>query len=109
MTVQEIINNAMIADREGLRRALIAQAEVHDNFALLTKSPLAKGSAEQMRSDCLLAYDAIEFGLLGDICNNASQCVIVLNCAAKMLGVSMRDSLNAIEAWQETQKANGIW
>lgn len=109
MTVQEIISNAIVAGKDQFRAALIRQAEEHDNYALTASNPLAKRGAENQRAACLRAYDHVHFGAVNDICEDMSTCIIAVNAAAKMLGISPAKRTSAIIAWDETQKERGAW
>lgn len=109
MTVQEIINSAMVANREKFRAALISQAEIHDNYARISRNPRAIAGAESQRDACLRAYDHAAFSALGDICDDFGACVVSLNIAAKLLGIAPKIAYTAMEQWQETKHQRGEW
>lgn len=109
MTVQEIINSAMVADNAKFRDALIWQAEAHDNYAALSRNPRAIAGAESQRSACLRAYDHAGFFALNDICDDLNTCVVALNVAAKLQGITPRIIAQALEQWHETKRQRGEW
>lgn len=110
MTVQEIINACLLPHTvEAFRSELIKQAEMHDDYALTTRDAKAAASARHQRNACLSIYDDAAYGALGDICADLSKCVIALNVAAKMQGISPSMRTKAIVDWQETQNSRGLW
>jgi hypothetical protein len=109
MTVQDIINSAVIGGAERFRAALIEQAEMHDDYASATSNALAKRGAENQRAACLRAYDHVAFGAVGDICDDRQCCIVALNVAGRLLGIAPAKRTNAIVAWEETQKERGVW
>jgi len=109
-TVQEIIGAVCTPNTvESFRRELIKQAETHDDFARMTRDDRARKSAIYQKNACLSIYDDAYYVAVGDICADLSKCVIALNVACKLLGISPATRTAAIVHWQETQVANGIW
>jgi len=102
-TVQEIIGAAIAADRRDEFRALcIKQAEMHDDYARLNvcSDVRARQGAIAQKNACLHAYDYAAAGDLEAICATLGTCVIALNIAGKMLGVSPAARTAAIVAWE---------
>ena len=54
-TVQQIIAAAIAASAETFRQALVKQAEMHDDYASLSRNPLARRGAIAQRDACLAA------------------------------------------------------
>ncbi len=114
MTVQEIINQAILAGRvpfapNRLAQDLRRQADQHANYARTTYNGRAKESAEASRKACLAAAEDVDYGAVNDICADLGKCVIALNAACKMLGISPAKRTAAIVAWEETRKERGDW
>lgn len=101
-TVQQIIAAAIAASAETFRQALIKQDEMHDDYASLARNPLARRGDIAQRDACLAAYDDVGFGAINDICDDMGKCVVALNVACKLLGISPAKRTAAIVAWQET-------
>lgn len=109
-TVHEIIGHCLLpATVETFRANLIKQAETHDDYAQLTRNDRAVQSAKAQRNACLAVYDDAHYGALNDICDDLSKCVIALNVACKMLGISPAVRTKAILDWEETQCERGVW
>lgn len=88
----DIITRSIIAHPSLFREQLIRQAEIHDNYSLLTTNEQAAQGARSSRNACLNAYDTI--GDCDDeisdreraeaICLNLGAAVIALNIACKL-------------------------
>lgn len=86
----DIIERSIIAHDSLLRDSLIAQAEMHDNYARICSNVLAAQGARASKAACLTAYDlagnedysARERASL--ICQSTGTAVIALNVACKL-------------------------
>ena len=104
MTVQEILAAVTgPSNVEAFRAALIKQAEEHDDYAIRSHNPSARRGAETQRAACLRAYDHARFGAINDICADFSCCIVAVNVAAKLLGLSPATKHAAVAQWDETQ------
>lgn len=114
MTVQQIISQAISGGRVPFAPNRFAQelrrcADEHADYASKTYNARARQGAETSRKACLAAADDADFGAVNDICADLGKCVVALNVACKMLGISSAKRTAAIVDWEETQKQRGEW
>src|SRR4051812_36944265 len=103
-SVQDIIGGLTAGDPEAFRRALISQAEMHDDYASSARDARAKQGAIAQRNACLAAYDAVGSGDPSAIYEDLGRCVVALNVACKLTGVPAWERTAAIVDW-EAQRA----
>ena len=103
-TVQEILTAVCTQQTvEAFRAALIRQAEEHDDYAMRAHLASAKRGAETQRAACLRAYDHARFGAVNDIVNDFACCIVAVNVAAKILGLSRTKVQAAMALWDESR------
>ena len=89
-TAADIITRSIIAHPSLFRERLISEAEIHDNYALLTTNERAAQGARASRNACLNVYNTIGDNDFTDreqadaICANTGPAVIALNIACKL-------------------------
>lgn len=83
-TAREIIARSILMHPSLFRESLIAQAELHDNYANLTTNVRAAQGAAASRAACLRAYDAIGMDDADAIVADCGTMVIALNVACKL-------------------------
>jgi hypothetical protein len=91
----QILRNAIRSDSDAFRAALIKQAEMHDDYAGLSRDARAAQGARASRNACLSAYDVIgqtdidarerAFSLFRGPCGAF---VVALNVACKLHDIS---------------------
>lgn len=102
-TARQIIGRAMFAKENAaeFRAQLIKQAEMHDDYAKLTRDHGAYRGAIAQRSACLRAYDAVGRDDLDAILSDCGTMVVALNVAAKLQGLPAHVRTAAAVAWDE--------
>ncbi len=100
MSVIEILTQAINADANAFRTALIQQANDHADMFDVTQNQRAKQSAQVQLNACLFAYDQIgriDHPIFGEmtvsdaatlIANDRNASIVVFNVACKLLGIS---------------------
>ena len=100
----DIIERSIIAHPETFRAALIAQAEMHDDYSRVTSNAMAARGATASKDACLKAYDYVGDGSdarsrAETLCSETGPAVIALNVACK---------LQCLPAHIRTQAAIGL-
>lgn len=105
MTAQDIIQQAIDTDADGFRKALIDQAEMHDDAALQysmhSRHERARQGARASCNACLAAYDHVGANDAAAIVTDCGTMVIALNVAGKLLGIERPTLTAAAVDWQE--------
>jgi hypothetical protein len=86
------------------RGSLIAQAEMHDNYAALATDSRAVAGAESMRASCLRVYDAVGAGCIDGVMQNLGDMVVALNAAAKLQCLPPHIKTQAVTAWDAGER-----
>lgn len=102
-TARDIIARSIAAHPSLFREALIRQAEMHDDYAMLTTNIRAKQGARASWKACLAAYDAVDMGDVDAICSDCGTMVIALNVACKLQCIPPHIRTAAAVTWQAAQ------
>lgn len=109
---QEIIAQAIDNEHQAFRRALIQQAEMHDNFMLTTHNESAKRGAMSQFNGCLAAYDWVgrddlepSDRALAIVSDGFSTALVALNVACKLLDIPAHVRTNAAIEFGEAHTA----
>lgn len=89
----DILKRSIIAHPSLFREALIAQAEMHDDYANLTTNEGARRGAIASKNACLEAYDYVGDGddaqsRADTLCGEVGPAVIALNIACELQGLT---------------------
>jgi hypothetical protein len=104
MTAREIINRSILVHPSLFRESLIAQAEMHDNYAALATDSRAIAGAESMRASCLRVYDAAGTECIDEVMQNLGDMVVAVNAAAKLQCLPPHIKAQAIAAWDAGER-----
>lgn len=100
-SAEDIIKRSIVAHPSLFRKALISQAEQHDDYAKLSTNPRAVQGAKASFNACLRAYDAVGLEDVSAIMADCGTMVIALNVACKLQCIPTHVRTRAAVDWQE--------